>query len=243
MFGYQIFSMICLFVNIRIYFYYGLSNHISVRDVPFCIGYVLLDSFIGLSINMLLALTSRIKLIRKILNQSSEDDNEKIVKMKMILILHDKFCDILVNVNKSFSFLFLLMILEFNFHCITISFSFYNIIFNDPSFRDVIFLAAISVLILPRIVFVACILILSGLIKNEKCKIFSAIQCSKIDSQKNMKILKLLELSSLQLDHRTLNVSCGFFTVDWKYLFGIISSIFSTLVILVQFDTSEMYKK
>lgn len=62
---------------------------------------------------------------------------------------------------------------------------------------------------------------------------------SLINSKTNCGSAKYLNDFCLQLEHVTPKVNCGLFVVDWNLLFVFVGTVFSYLVILVQFESGK----
>lgn len=220
-------SLLTISVNLLI-FEAGLTDirKIFTEEIYLYIVHISSLSYASLNIILLIALKNRISLI-----------NENVKNIKTTLILHDKFCDTISLVNKCFSFNFSITLLEFNFHCILFTFSACNMLLNKPDVGDKTFFFAGLVFIGYALILIVCILVYSSLIKSGGKQTLIIVHALE-----NVSVHSLTQIASLQLSHRQPEISCGLYTIDWKFLFAILSCVFSYTIILIQFDVADTYK-
>lgn len=201
-------------------------------QLSFCIGYMLLLSAIYAR---LIAVNECLKQQMLVQHQSHQMDLEVI---KKVTIIYEKLCDITELYNVCFAFNIMIYFVQFTFfvifnlfaiyHYLTSSESHYHeLIFNFISFGWVLYYAWSPI----------WILIYSSWIKtqgNETGALFHKLMNVKND----IKLMNTFHITTMQLNHRQLNISCGLFEVDWQYLFGFIGTVFSYLIIMIQFDTA-----
>lgn len=183
----------------------------------------------SLFIWILILVCKRIKSFRKLLTKGN---------VNSCLILFDKFWFLIQLTNKYFGILLMFLVLEKMFHSIIFFFSLYNLVANDSTSSDIFYLFMSLLYNLIETISVLCIFLCSHFIKVEIKKFVSKFQKIKIDS----KTIKTNHLSNLQFGHQDITLSCGLFDINWKFLFAVISSIFSYIIILVQFDIADSFK-
>lgn len=149
--------------------------------------------------------------------------------------LHIKLANILELMNECFSISLLSYFLQFIIYSIFFFFSFYHYLTSlDVTFSDLILNIISFLYFLFFFWFGAWMIIVSSWIKSEGNETASIINSKKIQDEK---VLRACNDLCLQLYHIKLKISCGLFTVDWIFLLGFISALFSYLIILIQFES------
>lgn len=209
-----------------------LSIITFAAHLSFCIGYMLLLSAIY---SRLIAVNECLKQ-QILLQHQSHRNNIKVIKK--ITIIYEKLCDITDLYNVCFAFNIMIYFVQFTFFVIFNLFAIYQylitpvsqyheLIFNFISFGWVLYYAWSAI----------WILIFSSWIKtqgNETGALFHKLMNVKND----INLMNTFNITTMQLNHRQLSISCGLFEVDWQYLFGFIGTVFSYLIIMIQFDTA-----
>lgn len=169
------------------------------------------------------------------INKGIEDQSNYLNNLKTLLVLHNKFGDVMALLSKCLSFNFFMNIVEFGFHNTMTIFSFYNLVTHDSTFENHVVFVTDMFFLLPEGLYMMSIFECSSLIRKEmnRTSILIHDKTTKSDSPE---ILRFLQLASLQVDHQMPVISCGLFTFDWKLFFLTISGIFSYVIILIQFD-------
>lgn len=234
--GFYSLSIPIIYLNIRAFVVFDLALDFQVAKFYYLLVHLQLLSFSWLSILLLIALSSRLKAINSCFLKGD------LINMRIILIVQDKFCETIELVNKCFSIGFFMTLLEFILQCNLIVFSLCNIIVNISSPTDEMFVFEGCLHIMSHCCFVIGILVFTSSIKREGRKTAMLVHDLKLKKENFQKSLKFCQFASLQLNHRTCEISCGLFTIDWKFSFVMISSIFSYALILKQFDMSDTYK-
>lgn len=176
----------------------------------------------------------RLKQISQLLKTSSDDKLITLEKLKVFRLLLEKFCDSVRLGNKSLSVIYVLSIVEFSFRSIFIIFNFYNVLMKE---KFPFFLAAFIFTVVDG-VFVMSLMIQSSVLKSEGESLSVAINNAALFAMADVETLKSIHLTAAQIEHQSLMVSCGLFSIDCKFLFALISSIFSYIIVLIQFDSA-----
>jgi hypothetical protein len=216
----------CTIIAIIAEFKLGYSKNVKV-------SYIMTSklSFFYFSTNVLpfIAVSRRIKSINKCFKIKPQTSVEAQKVLKVLSRVYIKFYDSINLFNKCFGFIVLLRTFKFILHITLFLFGVYSIIFNDstPQFRAFFVMAGIYdflefVLILPLV-------IISSQIKKENSKFYSKFQNFQSS-------FGLLNSPDLQIPSFDLSVSCGLFKVDWKFMFMVMTAVFSGLIVLIQFD-------
>lgn len=203
------------------------ASHLS-----FCIGYMLLLSAIYSRLN---AVNECLKQ-QMLMNHQSHQMNIEIIKK--VTIMYEKLCDITELYNVCFAFNIIINFVQFTFFVIFNLFATYHYLTSpDSQYQELIF----NLISFGWVLYYAWspiwILIFSSWIKtqgNETGALFHKLMNVKND----IKLMNTFHITTMQLNHRQMNISCGLFEVDWQYLFGFIGTVFSYLIIMIQFDTA-----
>ena len=190
-----------------------------------------------LSISAIMAAKARFKLINCALEDRSSLNFDE---LKCLIVLQDKLCDSILLVSKSFSVIYIMQIFRFTVFSVFIMFDFFLITTKNSNFSHKIFLIAGLLFIIPAGITTISAIVQSALLKREGGKFLTLLHGKKI-SKGDKKTLNLIQLGSLQMAHQFSEISCGLFTIDWKFLFVLISTCFSYMIILCQFDVAETY--
>jgi len=160
------------------------------------------------------------------------------ISIKQILCIHDRLCDVINSANKCFSVNSLFTFYNYALISILVAFTFCGLFLSrSVGSDDVVFLlVGVNVLLLHALVSFA-IIHFSNVISRSAAKVMNVIHTSNCTSSD---YLKWSSLASLQLSHQTLNISTGFYIVNWTFLFAIFASILSNVVIMLQFLFSNV---
>lgn len=173
--------------------------------------------------------------LSELCNQTS--DIEIIVELLIIRKLVDKLCDIIENVKMMFAINTVIYITHFAFLLIFSVFSTFSYFMRiDSTENDLIFnFISLSWIFYYSPIFIFAIVVPCW-IKSEGKKTSILFQKILITQRRKDNIYGKVHLATLQLNHRRPLMSCGLFVIDWKLLMTIIGSIFSYLIILMQFE-------
>lgn len=217
-----------IYFLINLYLTYRQNFSYSVDS-----GYLLL-TYLPLSNNsmfiwILILVCERIKSVRKLFSKEN---------VNLCLILFDKFCCLMQCINKYFGLLLMLLVLESLFHFIIFFFSLYNLVANNSTAGDYLFSLMGLFYICWETAVVLCFFVYSYFIKFEIENFVSKFCTMQIDTKPIRNKLS----TNLQFDHQEIELACGLFVINWKFLFAFISSIFSYIIILIQFDIADSFK-
>lgn len=158
--------------------------------------------------------------------------NQKFIKK--IASIHGNLCDTLDLVNKSFAINLLSYSFQFTIFCIFYFFGFYHYMTSpEASFKEFILNVISTMYFLLFLWFGTWIVTVSSWIKSEG-SLTKAIIHSKVIASPG--ILKSLNDFCLQMDQIKPRISCGLFIVDWTFLLSFIGTLFTYLIILIQFE-------
>lgn len=153
--------------------------------------------------------------------------------LKKLLVIHDKFCDVFESISKFYFINVLIVLLVFMYFCVASCYILF-VFLMSPEMKTFFFLL---VSVLWTLFYSPCvfwILTFSSWIESEGLK--SAFYVSEIQrNARNINHSKISNIFMLQIMHRRPKVSCGMFDLNWKFSFGLLCSIFSFSIILIQF--------
>jgi hypothetical protein len=181
-------------------------------------------------LTMIMALSWRLETFHKILENSelSMQQNSKLIGK-----LLNKSADTIVNMNKLYSTNFMTSLVDLLFIALVTTFLAYDIIAHSLAISDVILmLGGMGYSFLAGSVCFSILIASSGL-EEKKKKI--VIKINDLSLKRN-KLHKFLYLSVFQFDCLPLELSCGLFTLKKSHIFLMISSYFSYLIVMIQFD-------
>ena len=90
-------------------------------------------------------------------------------------------------------------------------------------------------------IYTIVLIVQSALLKTEKNKTSTLLHNKNVKNICDKRTLKLLQLAALQMAHQSSVISCGLFSIDWKFLFLLIAGCYSNLIVLCQFDIAGTY--
>ena len=196
--------------------------------------YLSIKNYTATVISLNASYNVRLKQISRLLKTSSDDKFKTLEKLKVFRLLLQKFCDSVRLGNKCLSLSYVLSIVDFSFRSIFIIFNLYNVLMKE---KFPFFLAAF-IFTLVDCVFVLSLMIQSSVLKSEGENLSVAINNAHLFAMADIETLKSIHLTAAQFEHQSLMVSCGLFSIDYKFLFALISSIFSYIIVLIQFDSA-----
>lgn len=241
--GHQFLSIAVLIINANLLIIFDITNAIPLGNFYYFLTYNF-SQFYGISsILILIAALRRIRSINKILKLNMESKTEAQKRQNEVLIYFQKFSDTVNLINECFWFIFMLRLFEILFHLIFLSFSVYNIIFNDSSLPVVMFFCSGCIYSLVKGVFVMMIIVFSSFIKRECLNFNNLLLDAENESFETFYNFKSNPVSTLQVEERNISICCGLFEIDWNFLFLMIASSFSSTIILIQFDIADSFKR
>ena len=183
---------------------------------------------------------SRLLLVRKFLesvciNQRMAE-KETVKNIRKVCVFVDKIGDTLDWMKISYTIMLIGYIAHFTFYSVLSIYGFLSYGYNiDRSYLDLVFSSITMLWNIYYAPFFIWIFIFSNRIEQEAKLIeMSAHRIS--DKRRSMKITRIVNLISMQFYHRRLTIECGVYVIDYKLLFLLISSIFSYLLIIIQFE-------
>ena len=191
---------------------------------------------------VLLAVYVRLRLVNDYMMKHIAKDQTTVEDdcraMNIVKILHGKITETTHIINICFSINIITYLFQLVFFTIFVSFGFYHYITSEDSeFSQFL----MNVITLQWIIFyllaILWVLVLSTKIKHQG-KSTAFLFHQMLMKKTNSKILKIVQLSTLQFYHQSPEISCGMFKIDWPLMLTMIAAVFSYLIILIQFDSS-----
>jgi hypothetical protein len=176
---------------------------------------------------------SRIKSINECFKFKPQTFAEAQKALRDFSTVHAKFSDSINLLNKCFSLIVILRTFKFIFHIALIFFALYNIITIESSQQTkALFITGCFYNSLELFLFLP-LLAISSSIKQQNSKFVSSFALYQQLLQQNF---KAPELEKIQTPSQDISVSCGLFEVDWNLFLMTLTAIFSSLIVLIQFD-------
>lgn len=173
---------------------------------------------------------------QKFLMNSNPLEHCKIVQK--MAILHDKVCTITELINSCFAFNLITFLLYFVFDVILFSFGIYNYLITPNAPIDQLIMNFITLQwIIYYFVGLFSIISIASWIKSEGKMTVKLLQELTIHSN-DVKLLKAVQTSTMQIVHRQPTISSGLFNIDFELTTVMIGAVFSYTIILVQFENS-----
>lgn len=221
-------------VCIGIVQFFRIASSLPTENIFFNIAVVFQRIFSSLNMIVILIAKSRMTLINKCFEQHASPSRN----FRELLSIHNKIGDIIQLINKCLSMNIMMSITEFYFFCTFLTYQIYDCIIKGYSWEYRIFVLSGVIFLVPEIVYMASIFISSMLLKTEANRTFSFCNAENATTASS-NIIKFFYYSSLQMKHRTIEISCGLFSFDFKFVFLMISSLLANFLILVQFDVKK----
>lgn len=196
----------------------------DVTRINYVLSANLLRGYAYFSGLILSAAYLRIRLINKLieLNVGKFDENQ----MKEILKSFHKLCDTIKLINECFWFIFVYKIFGFLFSCVLFFFNIYDIVIKGLSQVSAAFLFSGCFSLTMELLYISMIFTFSSLVEKG---------CVKFESNFVKYFSWKTNFSNFQFNNQKISISCGLFKIDWKLLFLIITSMFSYLIVIIQF--------
>lgn len=151
-----------------------------------------------------------------------------------VSILIDKICDTLLNFQRCYSINAVTFLTYFTFSSIFCLFGVISHFMSTSADRDDFFIMLI-VWTLYNFPFVLWTFLFASRIKNTSENVH-ANAFKILETMPTSKVLRSVQTLTMQMSHRQPQFSCGLFVYDWFFMFVIIGTIFSYLLILLQFE-------
>jgi 7tm Chemosensory receptor len=176
---------------------------------------------------IIVAIFTRVKHVNEILSRKID-----VKTLKTLGKIQLKLFDTANLINFCFSFDLLNFFLQFLFFLIFFLFDIFHFVTTDSTLNDWIFVSISFGYLQFYFWFGAWVILHAGQLSNEVSEMESLVQ-SKVTSEEDQKRFIFL---TMQLQHSKIYVSSGIFVIDWNFLFIMIGSVFSYIIILIQFD-------
>lgn len=232
-----------LVINFNIMLGFSMVKFFNVKvdSIPiergfFLTGIAWLINYVLLMVLLLLLIAWRFSSIFNALQQVQELEKKKIPRrMKLILKLSNKMGEILESFIKYCLTNYALLYSHCLIITLMITFLGYDILVHDLGASDKIFFGAGIVFVVSTAFSYLLVICFSNYFSNSFNKIYEKINFIRLENDER-KIRKICELGILQLECTRKEITCGLFDLNWKHLFLLMSSFFSYLVMMIQFD-------
>lgn len=202
---------------------------IPLDDFGFLIALMLPVAFNLIFVTTLLNVTWRLETIDEFLGAQM---NRR--ELKTILRIYSKFDGTVSHVNRYFTFNTMICFLDVLMIALMVVFLAYDIVVHSLMIKDVILmLSGISYVLVSGF---SCVMVIVYSSKISSLKNSSFWKMNGMRLKSHRETGKRCELGILQISSSVSQVSCGLFTFDSYHIFTIISSLFSYLVVVIQFD-------
>lgn len=185
--------------------------------------------------HMLIILTIYVRL--KYLHKVLKGNDRELEVIKMIRIAHLKLVENLRQINCCYTVNILNYFFQFSFFNIFFYFGLVHQIFFESTTEEVIFSFIIFAWVQFFFWFGAWIMLYSVLIKLET-EYTKRTVLNKIFKSVDRKAQKALILFSFQFEHEEVSITAKLFYVDLKLLFAMFGTVFSYIIILIQFEAT-----
>lgn len=232
------FMLLCIALFNDAVLFINFFPELKMEGSEIVFGIINLIAYLTYNLTQMLitmAIHGRIKLIAKLLQ--SMNLNTKTIKSisKIHMVLYDTMnsINLCYSLNiLSFFFQFTFFVIFFFFDILHLSINFESLTINDLVFTSIQF-GYLQYFFW----YVAWMISHSGLLKNEVDELETIVQ-TKGCHERNFDITnsKCFGMINLQLQHSRLEISCGFFSLNWSFIFLLIGTVFSYVTILIQFD-------
>lgn len=245
LFGYQ------LVINFNIFLGYAMVIFLKVKidSIPiergfFLTGIMITINYILLSMLLLLTIIWRFKSVGDALLQVKKLNDKKLIlkRLKIILKILSKMGDLLESASKYFLFSNIFLFCNLFMIVLILIFLGYDILIHELEMEDKILFLAFIVFTISTLFCCLIIIISSTYFFNcfgNATNIINLI-CVKNNDKK---IQKFCELGILQFENTQKQISCGFYNFNWNQIFLMVSSIFSYIITMIQFDYMLTIKK
>jgi hypothetical protein len=219
-----------IFLNVKI-------DSVPIERGFFLTGIAIAINYILLTMLLLLNLVWRFKTVSNALMKvdNYHDKTKVLKKLKSVLKMLSKLSELLESASKYFLCNNIFLFTNLFMIILIMTFLGYDILVHDLGTDDVILFFAFVVFSVST-AFCSSITILTSTYFS-KCfsQAFEKINLIFIKFN-DRKIQKICELGILQLQNSRKEISCGFFAFNWKHVFLMLSSFFSYLIMMIQFD-------
>lgn len=191
-------------------------------------------AYLSYQLSHMLVVLSLYKRLRY-MNEVLESKNINESRVRGLRRIHSKLCDTLDDINFCFTLNLLNFFSQFTFFSIFYLFDSYRFLTSTSrTEQEFAFNVITGCYLLFVCWFSAFMITISSWIKGEGKETALLIHSHVPKSSKHAKALSLF---CMQINHKKPEISSGIFIVDWTFLFALISTLFSYLIILIQFES------
>lgn len=192
---------------------------------------------------VILAIYVRLKVVNDYIKEYISKDQTTVEEdckaITIVTILHSKITETTNLINICFSFNTVTYLFQLVFFTIFFSFGFYHYIISQNSELTQLLLNVVTLQwILFYLIGIMWVIVLSCRIKSQG-NLTAVLFHKMLIKKNNPKILKIVQLSALQFHHHSPEISCGMFKMDWSLMLTMIGAVFSYIIILIQFDSTQ----
>lgn len=242
------------FLSFILFFYQLLTNNnlvltycmvkflnVKIRSIPVERGFYLISVmasifYILFTILVLITFSWRLKSIDDALMETTSNEKKKLLrKLKIILRMWSKVDDVISSISRLFIISNIFYLLNFLIFVLILLFLGYDIYVHNLGGDDKLLFGFASFFSITIISFISVLIIQSQNICEKVTNAIRKINLIKLKS-KEKNIQKYCHLATLQLEVSNKFISCRLFDLNYKFIFTMISSCFSYLVMMVQFD-------
>lgn len=230
------FISLYLTIGVDQYLYLNYLDQIEMDMMEGIFAFINIIAYMNYQVTHMLIIDT-VYLRFKYINQILENNIQSIETVKIIRRIHIRLCDVISSINACYTLNLLNFFFQFTFFNIFFYFGLMHQLIYGSTFEELIF----SIIVLAYVQFFfwfgAWIILHSALMKSEAGNMEGIVLQRMMDS-KSRKIMKHINIFNFQIEHEKIEVSAGLFNIDWTFLFAIIGTVFSYLIVLLQFDTS-----
>lgn len=205
---------------------YGAISYLS-----YCIMHMLVTSLIY----------TRLAMVNECLKMSiNSKDTDHLMIVRKIRILHMKMVETVELYNFCFTFNTIFYNMQFMFFLIINLFRLFHF-FTSSTFliEDLNMMILTYTFNFYYFSGVLWLVLFSSWIESEGNYTLILLQTFTL-SYNDSKTLQAVKLAKLQMSHKKVVISCGLFEINWNFLTTMIGSIISYLIILIQFNSSQI---
>lgn len=211
-----------------------LKKFVTAEPLSAALAVFSIAAYLNYQISHMLIVSTIYKRFQHI-NSIIENSPLDYLLMKKIGKLFNKLSDTQDLVNSCYAINLLNYFFQFFVYNIFFFFGLFHYLTSpDAAFTELIFNIISGFYLVYFFWFGAWMITVSSWIKSEGCKMKILIHSQSMTTSKDLKAFANI---CLQLNHQKPVISCGLFIVDWSFLFIFVGSLFSYLIILVQFET------
>ena len=211
-------------------------SSIPLEGVLFLLGISYPTYYFLLTFFIIMTFSKRIKSVDQSLAKVGEDDQGNVLKnIKLIRKIWIRIEDLINSMEKYFMSTIIFYLLNYFLFLLVTIFLAYDVGVHNLEIDDKIFLCICITLSLSATAGVLPLTSYSKMIGRIISTAIGKINLIRLKCD-DKKVQKNCELAILQFEHSRKLISCEMFELDWKFIFSMMSSVFSFLLTMVQFD-------